>query len=182
MVDSEISGVMFTADPATGDRTHWSSRPPSLGEVVVGGQVEPDTYVVSKERPRILHQHIGTKAEKIAATTGATAGCSSRTTRRWVLDESTLKGVAGLGIEIERHYGKPQDIEFAVADHHISIVQSRPIDDAVRRRPVRDQPPDGTVLVTGSAAAPGLGTGTGPHPASSSEGAASPPARSWSRR
>ena len=56
-----------------------------------------------------------------------------------VLDESTLKGVAGLGIEIERHYGKPQDIEFAVADHHISIVQSRPI-----TTPLSDDGPSAT--------------------------------------
>ncbi|HET6773135.1 MAG TPA: phosphoenolpyruvate synthase [Acidimicrobiales bacterium] len=163
MVDSEISGVMFTADPATGDRTHLVIEAAfGLGEVVVGGQVEPDTYVVSKEGPRILHQHIGTKAEKIVR------GDDGRDRRvavpeddqvRRVLDESTLMGVAGLGIEIERHYGKPQDIEFAVADHHISIVQSRPITTLSDDGPVRDQPPDGTVLVTGLAAAPGLGTG-----------------------
>lgn len=50
MVDSEASGVMFTADPATGDRTCVVIEAAyGLGEVVVGGQVEPDTYVVSKE-------------------------------------------------------------------------------------------------------------------------------------
>jgi pyruvate,water dikinase len=163
MVDSEISGVMFTADPATGDRTNLVIEAAfGLGEVVVGGQVEPDTYVVSKEGPRILHQHIGTKAEKIVR------GDDGRDRRvavpedeqaRRVLDESTLMDVADLGIEIERHYGTPQDIEFAVADHHISIVQSRPITTLSDDGPVRDQPPDGTVLVTGLAAAPGLGTG-----------------------
>ena len=163
MVDSVVSGVMFTADPATGDRTHLVIEAAfGLGEVVVGGQVEPDTYVVSKDGPRILHEHIGIKAEKIVR------GDDGRDRRvavpedeqaRRVLDETTLMDVADLGIEIERHYGKPQDIEFAVADDRISIVQSRPITTLSGDRAARDHPPDGTVLVTGLAAAPGLGTG-----------------------
>jgi pyruvate,water dikinase len=163
MVDSAVSGVMFTADPATGDRTHLVIEAAfGLGEVVVGGQVEPDTYVVSKDGPRILHQHIGSKAEKIVR------GDDGRDRRvavpedeqaRRVLDESTLLDLADLGIEIERHYGKPQDIEFAIADHRISIVQSRPITTLADEEPTREVPAAGTVLVSGLAAAPGLGSG-----------------------
>ena len=56
MVDAERSGVMFTADPATGDRTRIVIEAAfGLGEVVVGGPVEPDTYVVAKDGPRLVN-------------------------------------------------------------------------------------------------------------------------------
>ena len=55
MVESERSGVMFTADPATGDRSRVVIEAAlGQGEVVVGGQVEPDTYVVAKDGPAIV--------------------------------------------------------------------------------------------------------------------------------
>ena len=55
MVDSERAGVMFTADPSTGDRDRIVIEAAfGLGEVVVCGQVEPDTYVVAKDGPRLL--------------------------------------------------------------------------------------------------------------------------------
>ena len=65
MVDSHTAGVMFTADPATGNRDHLVIEAAyGLGEVVVGGQVEPDSYVLAKDG-RVLHQHLGTKATRI---------------------------------------------------------------------------------------------------------------------
>ena len=163
MVDSQTSGVMFTADPATGNRGHIVIEAAfGLGEVVVGGQVEPDTYVLSKDGPRILHQRMGAKAEKIVR------GADGHDLRvpvpedeqgRRVLCEGTLMALAHLAIEIEAHYGVPQDVEFAIADDQIWIVQSRPITTLGEEAPASDLQPDGTVLVTGLAAAPGVATG-----------------------
>jgi pyruvate,water dikinase len=163
MVDAHTAGVMFTADPATADRDHIVIEAAfGLGEVVVGGQVEPDTYVVSKGGPRILQEHIGTKAHKIVRGPDGhdqriPVPAGEQATR--VLDENALMALAHLAIEIERHYDAPQDIEFAIDDHNISILQSRPITtlgDGARGGGLE---PPGTLLVSGLAAAPGVGAG-----------------------
>ncbi len=161
MVDSESSGVMFTADPATGKRdTLVIEAAFGLGEVVVGGRVEPDTYVLSKDGPRLLHVHLGLKAEKIVRGPDGhdlTLAVPAEEQARRVLDDDVLLELARLGIEIERHYGTPQDVEFARAGQRTWIVQSRPIttlEDV--GAPVEEV---GTVLVSGLAAAPGVVSG-----------------------
>jgi pyruvate,water dikinase len=160
MVDSDASGVMFTADPATGDRaTVVVEAAYGLGEVVVGGQVAPDTYVIAKDGPRIRQVHVGSKAEKVVrgpdghdlrlAVPPAEQG-------RRVLDDDTVLALARLAMEIEEHYGTPQDVEFAREGGRTWIVQSRPI--TTLGEEAGEEAP-GTVLVSGLAAAPGLGTG-----------------------
>ncbi|MBN2624577.1 MAG: phosphoenolpyruvate synthase [Acidimicrobiales bacterium] len=163
MVDSRTSGVMFTADPASGDRGRMVIEAAfGLGEVVVGGQVEPDTYVVAKDGPRVVQAHIGTKAHKIVR------GPDGRDQQlpvppdeqaRRVLDDETILEIARLGIAIEGHYGTPQDVEFAIGDDGVSIVQSRPITTLGDGGPTGDLQPAGTVLASGLAAAPGTAVG-----------------------
>jgi pyruvate,water dikinase len=164
MVDAHTSGVMFTADPATGDRDHLVVEAAyGLGEVVVGGQVEPDTYVMAKEGSRLLHEHIGTKTTKIVR---GPDGHDQRVPvaladqARRVLDENALIALAHTAIEVERHYGAPQDVEFAIDDHHIWVVQSRPITTlGDGTRSADEFQPPGTLLVAGLAAAPGIASG-----------------------
>jgi pyruvate,water dikinase len=162
MVDADAAGVMFTADPSTGDRSSIVIEAAfGLGEVVVGGQVEPDTYLVAKDGPRITQVHLGTKAAMI------TRGPDGRDRRlpvppeqqaTRVLDDSAVLDLAALGMTIEAHYGAPQDVEFARTGQTTWIVQSRPITtlgpDGEQARPA------GTVLASGLAAAPGTATGT----------------------
>jgi pyruvate, water dikinase len=163
MVDAGASGVMFTADPATGDRSCLVIEAAyGLGEVVVGGQVEPDTYVVSKDGPHILHEHIGTKATKIVRgpdghdqRLSVPAGEQAQR----VLDENALMALAHTGIEIERHYGAPQDVEFAIDGHQVWIVQSRPITTLGDTATGTELERPGTLLVSGLAAAPGVAAG-----------------------
>ncbi|HEX6425108.1 MAG TPA: phosphoenolpyruvate synthase [Acidimicrobiales bacterium] len=163
MVDSVTSGVMFTADPSTGDRDRMVVEAAvGLGEVVVGGQVEPDTYVIAKDGPRILQQHIGHQSHKIVR---GPDGSDRRVEippeegARRVLDDDAVLALAALGSEIERHYGVPQDVEFAIGDGGTFVVQSRPIttleDD--EQRSGLESP--GTVLASGLAAAPGIAVG-----------------------
>jgi len=162
MVDSDASGVMFTADPASGDRDSMVIEAAfGLGEVVVGGQVEPDTYVVSKDGPRIVHVHLGTKAEKIVRGPDGhdlrlSVPMDEQSLR--VLDDAALLDLARMGIEIERHYGAPQDVEFARERDRTWIVQSRPITTLGETAGIAEEEP-GTVLVSGLAAAPGVVSG-----------------------
>ena len=162
MVDSDASGVMFTADPATGDRgTVVVEAAYGLGEVVVGGQVSPDTYVVAKDGPRIRQVHIGTKAEKIVR------GPDGHDQRlpvpadlqgRRVLDDDAVLALARLAMQIENHYGTPQDVEFAIKGGQTWVVQSRPIT-TLGPPGATDGEAPGTALLSGLAAAPGTATG-----------------------
>jgi pyruvate,water dikinase len=163
MVDAHRSGVMFTADPATGDRDHLVIEAAyGLGEVVVSGQVEPDTYVVSKDGPRVIQEHVGTKATRIVCGPDGhdqrVAVPADEQARR-VLDENALMALAHTAIDVERHYCAPQDVEFAIDDHRIWIVQSRPITTLGEPGAGEQAEVAGTLLVSGLAAAPGVASG-----------------------
>ncbi|MGW0017017.1 phosphoenolpyruvate synthase [Rhodococcus sp. NPDC003382] len=162
MVKSESSGVAFTADPRTGERDRIVIEAAlGLGEVVVGGQVEPDTYVVAKDSFEVLDVHLGHQEFRIASTdTGDSrvAVDPARGTR--VLDEDQLERVARLAAGVEQHYGSPQDLEFAFADNELWIVQTRPIttlDTSSSGGPSGNG--DATPLLTGLGAGPGVATG-----------------------
>jgi pyruvate,water dikinase len=163
MVDAHRSGVMFTADPASGDRDRVVIEAAyGLGEVVVGGQVEPDTYVVSKDGPRVVQEHLGLKATKIVRGPDGhdlRIAVPDEDRARRVLDENLLMALTHTAIEIESHYGVPQDVEFAIDDHRIWIVQSRPITTLAGLPEAGRTTPPGTVLVSGLAAAPGQAVG-----------------------
>jgi pyruvate,water dikinase len=164
MVDSERSGVMFTADPATGDRALIVIEGAfGLGEVVVGGQVEPDTYVVSKQGPRLQSVRIGRKARKIVRGEDGRdrqVELTDADAYRRVLDDDEALTLARLAVRIEEHYGQPQDIEWAIADGANHIVQSRPI--TTLHDEHAQAPHDGSerrVVLAGLAASPGSASG-----------------------
>jgi pyruvate,water dikinase len=137
MVDSEASGVMFTVDPISQDRERMLIEGAyGLGEVVVGGQVEPDTYFVSRPRDpsdgdvQLTTARIGSKAHKITRQQdGSEARIKVPQEERnaRVLDDAQVLEIAALGLRIEKHYGSPQDVEWAVENGKTYIVQSRPI-------------------------------------------------------
>ncbi len=168
MVDADRSGVMFCIDPATGDRTRVvieAAR--GLGEVVVGGLVEPDTYTVAKDGPRLLDAHIGhqtfmidrgpdghDRRREVSAEMAATR----------VLTDAEVLDLARLAARVEEHYGEPQDTEWAIEDDTMFLVQSRPI--TTLRPPGESETtePAGSAaraepLVSGLAAAPGIVAG-----------------------
>ncbi len=142
MVDSVSAGVMFTVDPLTNDPDRIMVEAAlGLGEVVVGGQVEPDTYVVSKAEPRsVLSAHLGAQDFQFVAGQSAdeipeTIAEADRGGR--VLTDDQVLAVAQLGVDAEQHYGVPQDMEFSFCapeggartdgELELYIVQSRPI-------------------------------------------------------
>jgi pyruvate, water dikinase len=161
MVDSEKAGVAFTADPSNGalDRVVIEAAF-GLGEVVVSGEVEPDTYIVSKETLEVLDIRMGHKAfkivrgpdghDKVVDLDGAQADAR-------VLDDAELKRIAELAIATERHNGNPQDTEWAMSGGQTYLVQARPI--TTLRHTTAPSSEKHAVLARGLAAAPGIASG-----------------------
>ncbi len=163
MIDSERSGVMFTADPSTGDRERIVVEGAfGLGEVVVGGQVEPDTYTVAKDGPRLLTVRVGLKTHRIErGPDGADlrVELSPEEGGRRVLSDEEILDLARLGARIEAHYGRPQDLEWALVGGKIYIVQSRPITTLADEPGGEVAATPGAQLIRGLAASPGLAAG-----------------------
>ncbi|MCU0270338.1 MAG: phosphoenolpyruvate synthase [Acidimicrobiales bacterium] len=166
MVDSVTSGVMFSVDPATEEADHVVIEGAfGLGEVVVGGQVEPDTYLVAKEPMRVLSVRVGHKSHLIRR------GADGRDERvdldahaggAQVLSTDQMLELARLAVRVEGHYGSPQDMEWAYeADGTVYLVQSRPITTLHHR----DQPTTkahdlaGETILAGLGASPGIVSG-----------------------
>ena len=130
MIDSERSGVMFSVDPATGDRSRVVIEAAlGLGEVVVRSSVESDTYVVSKDGPRLLDARVGHQAFAIRQRPedgNEQVELSAAEADRRVLDDAEVLELARLAIRVEERYGAPQDMEWAIADGKTWFVQTRP--------------------------------------------------------
>ena len=163
LVPSERAGVMFTADPSTGDVGRIVIEAAfGLGEVVVGGQVEPDTYVVAKDGPRLLQTRIGRKDHQLVSDgEGAVrrVELDEAAALGKVLDEDETLGLARLGLQVEAHYGEPQDVEWAIAGGQVWLVQSRPITTLGSPAGASSGDTDGQVLLRGLAASAGVATG-----------------------
>ncbi|MDH2903243.1 MAG: phosphoenolpyruvate synthase [Actinomycetota bacterium] len=164
MVASERSGVMFTADPSTGDTAKIVIDAAfGQGEVVVSGEVEPDTYVLSKAGPTLVHVRVGTQDFKLVrGPDGKDLRVDLRpdeASRRVLSDDEAVE-LARLGLATEAHYGSPQDTEWALAHGQQYLVQSRPITTLDQRRPSIDgDVPLSHPLVRGLAASSGRAAG-----------------------
>ena len=132
MVPADVAGILFTANPATGERGEMIVNASfGLGEAVVGGQVTPDTFIVDRSTLTPKETMIGTKEQKIVSD-------GNQGTRLVDVDEGErdasslpeelLTELAELAARVEGHFdGQPQDIEWAVADGELWLLQSRPI-------------------------------------------------------
>jgi len=136
MVDPRCAGVMFTCSPATGDRSlvaiegSWG-----LGSVLAGGEVTPDSFVVSKVTGEIVRRTVAAKLRLHRldqAGSGVTGDDVPEELReRACLDDEEIRALARVGQLVESHYGTPQDIEWALtegagASERIVLLQSRP--------------------------------------------------------
>lgn len=129
MIQSEASGVLFTANPLTGLRSESViDATLGLGEALVSGQVEPDHYVVDTLSNRILTKTLG--AKKISTRAKAGGGVEVieiNADARQTLADEEIKELASVGQQIQNEYGSPQDIEWAFAENKLYILQSRAI-------------------------------------------------------
>jgi pyruvate,water dikinase len=166
MLDADRSGVMFSADPATGDPSRVIIEAAfGLGEVVVGGAIEPDTYVVAKDGPRLVSVRVGQQAFAVRrGSDGADlrVELSAAEGSRRVLSDEDAVALARLGARVEEHYGSPQDMEWVFQGDDLYLVQARPITalpGSAATRPVSSQAEPGTPVVSGLGASPGVGAG-----------------------
>jgi rifampicin phosphotransferase len=130
LVPADAAGVMFTANPLTGARGETVINAAwGLGESIVGGQVTPDTIIVDKVSGKTTEQHIHEKEVMTVCVPGGTRERPVPPDRRdrAVLSAAHVAELVRLGVTIEDLYGRPMDIEWALHDGHIFIVQARPI-------------------------------------------------------
>lgn len=153
MIQSEVSGIMFTIDPVTNNKDVLIIEAGyGLGEAVVSGSVTPDRYIVNKTDLKILDKEINTQTWKIARDKDKGEdihfSIPEDLQKTQKLPDELVVELAKIGAEVEKHYGSPQDTEWAVVSdkrqvtsdkknstcymlhdkcYMIYIVQSRPV-------------------------------------------------------
>jgi len=159
MINSEKSGVMFTKNPMTHTNDLVIEAVFGLGEGIVSGKILPDHYVISPEI-EITEKIIANKKMEMIREengNGKEIKLSQGRSKEQVLTDSEIKILANIGIRIEEHYKKPQDIEFAVENSRIYIVQSRPITTLGNKK--EEKRVEGKIILSGLPASPGIASG-----------------------
>jgi pyruvate,water dikinase len=177
--DKAAAGVMFTLDTESGFAgVVFITSAYGLGESVVQGSVNPDEFYVYKRnleagRPAVLRKSLGSKASRMIFGENAAAGSSTRVVavpeserRRFSLTDEQAEALARNAVAIERHYGRPMDIEWALDgdENVLYILQARPEtvksrDDASALRRYRLKS-HGASLASGRAIGQKIGQGT----------------------
>jgi len=132
MVPSDVSGILFTANPVNGERSEIIINSSfGLGEAVVGGQVTPDSYVVDRSTLGVKETMIGSKAQKIISSGEQGTilqDLSEQERNQSSLSENSIKELTSVALDVEQIFeGLPQDIEWAISDGKLWLLQSRPI-------------------------------------------------------
>ena len=144
MVNARTAGIIFTADPNTGDpsrmilEANWG-----LGESVVGGEAMPDVYVLNKESLEIIEKKLGKKSRYVTCKELGIAeeDCPADLSSAFCLSDEEVKEVGKLGILLEKHFGVPQDVEWAIDrdlefPRNIILLQTRAEVIAQKKAPV----------------------------------------------
>jgi pyruvate, water dikinase len=131
MVDARSAGVMFTRSPLTGDRSVIAIEATwGLGSALVSGHVTPDRFVIAKITGEISVREISDKLRQHVPAEGGgikEVETPEELRRAPSLNDQELKAVAEVGRKVERHYGRAQDIEWAIDRlGEILLLQSRP--------------------------------------------------------
>ncbi len=131
LVAADAAGVVFTADPLTGNperiivESCWG-----LGEALVSGKVTPDRYVIKRDTEQVVDSSI---ANKSVATVFSPTGTSveqpvpPERAAQPSISMATAQKIARLALRVERRFGTPQDVEWALAGPNLFLLQSRPI-------------------------------------------------------
>ena len=168
MVQSDISGIMFSINPVTNDKTHivieavWG-----LGENIVQGAVTPDHYEVDKSELKLIqHKTVHQDIEMVRSGEGNIQRKvpSSRQDKRKLTDAQAVE-VATLGKKLQQHYFFPQDSEWAIENGKLYVVQTRPIT-TVNATTTKNEASKteakkitGKLILEGQPASPGVVTG-----------------------
>ncbi len=161
MVESEKSGVMFSLDPVTNDKSVITIEAIlGLGENIVQGTVTPDHYEVKKDDLKILKKiispqdimlkKVGTKNKEIRLT--------DHEKKKQKISDNQILELALLAKKLEHHYYFPQDIEWAIEKNKVYIVQTRAIT-TTHTKKVKEEVINLPLLLTGAPASPGIASG-----------------------
>lgn len=164
MVQSEVSGVMFTVDPITKEKNRilieaiWG-----LGELIVRGEVIPDHYVIDRQKMKLLSKYTATQSVQLIKVGNKTKRTSVpvKIREKQKLSETKIIELAKLGKKLHDHYYFPQDIEWAGKDNKLYILQTRPVTALEKKAPQQEMAGkiNLPLLVKGAPASPGLVTG-----------------------
>jgi pyruvate,water dikinase len=169
MVPAEVSGVLFTANPLTGDAGEVViDAAYGLGSSVVDGRVTPDTYRVDKATGQLRDQIIGEKAQQVVLDpSGGVREVVVAQARREcpALSEQQLLHLTDLATRVESHFGDARDVEWGITEQQVYVLQARPIvvpSTRTRRGSRRDRSWDRRKIVWSNAnvgeALPGVAT------------------------
>jgi phosphohistidine swiveling domain-containing protein len=131
MIDAQVAGVLFTANPLTGKR-HQAviDASPGLGETIVSGAVNPDHFAVTTPTGEIVERRLGDKRLLVQALAGGGTQHIEREAQSdsACLSDDQIRALAEQGARVEAHYGAPQDIEWAIDASGVPwLLQARPI-------------------------------------------------------
>lgn len=168
MIQSEVSGVMFSVDPVTQDKDRMIIESVwGLGEMIVQGSVVPDKYIVQKGTFAILSKETSDQSIQLIKDKGVTKEVEVPKKQREIqkiTDEEIVK-LAKISNKLQEHYYFPQDTEWAKEKGELYIVQTRPITTlSTSKKVARTEMKAGiasasTPILTGAPASPGIGTG-----------------------
>ncbi len=141
MVHADSSGVAFSADPTANTDRSVIGAVYGLGEGLVSGQLDADTYFVSGE---LIERDIARKTTAYHLATTESGGIELRavdelSARKSALTDEQIKAVSQLAIACEAHFKTPQDIEWAYAERQLYLLQSRPITTAISRPAAKEE-------------------------------------------
>jgi pyruvate,water dikinase len=162
MIASEASGIMFTLDPVTNDKSKIVIEAIfGLGELIVQGAVTPDHYEVSKSDLTILSKNLSQQTKMMVkkGSLNKEVQLSQAKGKRQKISDAYIHQLALLGKKLEEHYYFPQDCEWAIAKGSVYIVQTRPVTTV---RKTLSTPPTihQEVFLKGDPASPGIAAGT----------------------
>jgi phosphohistidine swiveling domain-containing protein len=141
LIDADASGIVFTADPVTGDDSMIEINAAwGLGEAVVGGQVTPDTIAVERSSGRIMRTVINTKMVMTGLVDGGVTSLSVPEDRQNApaLSDSEVSRLFEFAIMVEDLFKDPIDIEWCRRGDQLFVLQARPITTAIHPDPWND--------------------------------------------
>ncbi len=164
MVESDSSGIMFSIDPVTNDKSKIVIEAIfGLGEYVVGGIVTPDHYEVKKSSLKILEKKVVEQTKMLVkkGKENKETKLSKKEGNKQKISDKNILELAELSKKLEKHYYFPQDSEWAVEKGKVFVVQTRPV---TTTKPTRNNSHDTKnlnlqVILKGDPASPGIATG-----------------------
>ncbi|NQU83736.1 MAG: phosphoenolpyruvate synthase, partial [Parcubacteria group bacterium] len=162
MINSDKSGVIFSQNPIKNNEEILIEAVFGQGEGIVSGKIKPDQHTLTREL-ELVQEKISDKKLAIIRTSGGqtkTIQLTPEKSKQRVLKTYEIKQLAEYAIKLEDHYKKPQDIEFAIENEDIYILQTRPITTLKKKEGTEKEVElEGQILTEGMAASPGVAAG-----------------------